>query len=477
MRTSIRQSSTKSRTILLVPCLLGLAASATGAAHTEVMRPAAELAAPASWTGGATSKAEGTLTADWWKQFKDPVLDSLVAAALDGSPDIRTAVSRIEQARAVRVQTRAGLLPSLSVGGSGSASRKETKSTGVVSSGDSYASALDASWEVDLFGRQAKQLSAADADLARLAETLRDARTSLAAEVASTYTTLRANEQKLQIEGESLALREQLHVVATQREQSGSAGALDTLQSTTGLEQLRASVPALEAEVRAGRNALALLAGKAPGALDAMLGNGGEIPSSPSALALGIPADTLRQRPDLRAAEQAFVAASARTSSARRQRYPSLRLSGSFGVDSLVAERLFRPESTVLALVGSLSAPLFDAGKIRAQIAAAGEEEKQAFLAWEKAVLTALSEVENALVLVRADTVKLGHLEKAEASAREAAALAALQYQAGLVDFTTVLETQRTELAAREQAVSARAAHVTDHVRLFKALGGAWSTR
>ncbi len=478
--THFSQSSLP-RPLLLTPLLL-LAAACLEAGSAipsspPVVTPDAWRNAPPAMAGEGSAQSALAPLATWWARLGDPVLDELVRTALASSPDLRSTLSRIEQARASRALQRATLLPSLSVGASGRASRTSTASTTSSPTDDSYSSSLDAAWEIDLFGRQRKALSAAEARKAVSVENYSAAQASLAAEVATAYINLRSAQQRLAVARENLALREQTHELTLLREKAGRASALDTLQSTTGIEQTRAALPALELSIAEGRNQLALLAGKPPGTFDTLLAQAAPVPSAPASLSLAIPADTLRQRPDVRAAELSLRAASAESSAARRARLPSLNLSGSFGVNSLVAERLFRPEATALALIGSLSAPLFDGGRIRQNITIATEAERQALNTWEGAILKALSEVENALVSIRRGDEQLEHLNLAASSASEAARLAALEYEAGMTDLLTVLDTQRTALSARDQLTSAVAARSLAHVQLYKSLGGGWTAR
>lgn len=431
---------------------------------------------PDAWQQkSATGTVDAHALAQWWKQFNDPVLDRLIAGALQSSPDVRTAVAKIEESRARYGVQRAALLPSLSASASGSGSRTNDRNTDVTTRSEKYSAALDASWEIDLFGQNRKTLDATAADLAQSEENLRSAQASLAAEVATAYVTLRAAEAQLVIVRRNLASREETLQLTRWREQTGTVTALDTQQAVSTLEQTRASLPTLQQTVTQTRNQLALLSGQTPGALDALLGESTAVPAVAATLATGIPAETLRQRPDVRAAARAVEAAAARTSAAERTRFPSLKLTGSLGVDALTAGKLFSPESTVASVLGSLTAPIFAGGKIQQTIRVQGALQKQAFISYESAVLTALSEVENALVSVQRNTERLATLDTAVTAAREAERLAELQYQAGQADLLTVLEAQRTLLSVEQQQVTANADRANAHIQLYKALGGGWT--
>ncbi|MFA6286255.1 MAG: efflux transporter outer membrane subunit [Opitutaceae bacterium] len=461
------------RSLLALPLLLLNACSTNPSGPTS----ASSVAVPSQWRQSAADAGplDPASLARWWTRFDDPVLDRLIDGALVNSPDVRTALSKIAESRAVRATTKASLFPSLSAGVSGASTRTHNRNTGVTSTSESYGASLDASWEVDLFGKQLQTLSAADADLAQTAENFHAAQVSLAAEIASAYVTLRSAEARLAVVRSSLATREETLDLTRWREQAGTGAALDTLQANTSLEQTRSSIPALEQTAAQTRNQLALLSGLAPGALDTLLSSKTALPDIPATLATGIPADTLRQRPDVRAAEYAVKAAAARTSSARRERLPSLTLGGSLGVEALKAGRLFNPDSVTASVLGGLTAPIFDAGRIRQTIIVQTEQEKQALIAYESSVLSALSEVENALIAVSRTSETLAALQKAASSAREAQALAALQYKAGTIDLLSLLDTQRTTLSLEEQVVSTRADQISAHIQLYKSLGGGWS--
>lgn len=432
----------------------------------------AAVAVPSQWSQSATAPLDTASLSRWWQRFDDPILNQLIADALANSPDIRTAVSKIAESRAVR----GNALPSLSAGVSGGGTRTRNRDTGTTTTSESYSASLDASWEIDLFGKQQKALSAADADLAQTKENLHAAQVSLAAEVASAYVTLRSTEAQLAVVNRSLSTRQETLQLTQWREQAGTGDALDTQQAISSLEQARASVPSLQQTAAQTRNQLAVLSGRTPGALDTLLATALPLPGVPAQIATGIPAETLRQRPDVRASEYAVQAAAARTSSARRERLPSLTLSGSIGVDALKAGKLLDPQTVVASVLGSLTAPIFDAGRIRNNITIQSEQEKQSLISYESTVLAALAEVENALVAIARNAERLASLQRADAAARTAESLASLQYQAGQTDLLTVLDAQRTLLSVEQQVVSTQADELTAHIQLYKALGGGWTT-
>jgi multidrug efflux system outer membrane protein len=468
------RSAPAARLVLSAGALLALSACATPASTTAA---SAAPATPTAWQNTAAPAAprDPATLAAWWHQFNDPVLDDLIARALQTSPSVRTAIAKVTESRARYGVQRASLLPSLSASASGRGTSTENHGTDTTARTESYSASLDASWEIDLFGQNRQTLNATAADLAQTEENLRDAQASLAAEVATAYVSLRSAEAQLASVEASLRSREETAQLTQWREQAGTGSTLETQQALTSLEQARASVPTLQATITQARNQLAILAGQTPGALDTLLATAQPVPAAATTLATGIPAETLAQRPDVRAAARAAEAAAARTSAARRDRFPTLTLTGSIGVDALQAGKLFSPSSTVASALGSLTAPIFAAGRIQQTIKIQDALQQQALIAYESTVLSALADVENALVSVQRNTERLASLDRAVTSAREAAGLARLQYQAGQADLLTVLDAERTQLSLEQQLVVTTADRTTAHIQLYKALGGGWT--
>ena len=286
---------------------------------------------------------------------------------------------------------------------------------------------------------------------------------------------LRGNEAKLAVLKQNLTTREETAQLAAWRLKAGEADSLEATQSQSSLESARAGLPALQQAIGQGKNDLALLAGQSPGAVDKLLARSRGIPIPPSSLALGIPADVLRQRPDVRTAGYQVLAAAASTRATEATRYPSLNLSGSLGLDTLSSSKLFDPESAAASIAASITSPIFDAGRIKANIEAARASEEQAVLNYRKTVLTALSETENALIACQRSAERLSTLEKATQLAREADELARQRYEAGEIDFLDVLDSQRTLLALEDSLLSTRTDRTTAYIRLYQALGGGWS--
>lgn len=467
----------KAVTPLLV---LALAGGFAGCVGTNPPRAESELKVPGKWKGASRAgfsqrPLNTTALPKWWQRFHDPVLDDLVATALRNSTDIRTAVSKVRESRARRGVEVAGLFPTVDAGVTARGERTDNRSTGV-SSSENYGASIDMSWEIDLFGKQRQNIKAATADLDEAAENLYAAQVSLAAEVADTYVSLRQAEAQLGVINRTLASRTETTQIAKWKQEAKITGAVDTQQAIATLEQARAQIPSLNQTIEQTRNQLTLLASLPPGALDKLLTKTKALPAPPARMAIGIPAETLRQRPDVRAAERRVDAAVARTKAAVAERYPDLSLTGSIGVDALKAGRIFSPENVAASIAGSLAAPIFDAGRIRQNINIQSEVETQALIGWEATVLTALSEVENALIGIQRTSERLVILDQALRAARQAEELSTQQYEAGLVDLLVVLEAQRTLLSLEDQETTTLANQASAHIQLYKALGGGWTS-
>lgn len=298
----------------------------------------------------------------------------------------------------------------------------------------------------------------------------------LAATIAQAYVELRTAEAQLSVYERNLEARSDTVQITRWRERAGEGTRLESQQAASTLEQARATIPNITLAITQTTNLLAVLSGKTSGSLDSMLARSRGIPRPPSVLNVGIPADTLRQRPDVRAAQRGVEAAAARTKAAERDQLPNLGLHGDLSTTATKAANFLSPETVAASVVGSLSAPIFNAGRIRQTILVQSAQEKQALITYESTVLTALSEVEDTLAAVRSNRERLQTLDRAVVSAKEAATLAAQNYEAGQVDLLQVLESQRTLLSLEEQKTLTLGSHANAHIQLYRALGGGWST-
>jgi outer membrane protein, multidrug efflux system len=433
------------------------------------------VAVPAAWSHipaatAAMPPADAGALAQWWLRFGDPQLAGLVTQALQANTSVKSAQAALRQARAQRDVSAAGLLPAV-----GSSASAQHSVSGGRSAGNNFSAGLDASWEPDVFGANRSALDAGEANVRASAASLGDVRVSVAAEVALDYIALRSAQARLAIAGDNLASQQETLQITQWRLQAGLVTSLEAEQARAATEQTRAQMPALQTSIEQARHALAVLCGQPPAALAAVLAAAAPVPQAAGDLVLRIPAETLRQRPDVRAAELQATAAVARVAEADAARLPSFKLSGSLGLNALRLGSLVNGGAVVGSLLAGVSWPVFDGGAARAQVRAQQAALEQAQVTYQAAVLTALKEVEDALVALSGDRERLVRLQNAAEAAGNAALLARQRYSSGLVDFQTVLDTQRTQLSTQESVVTAQADLGTDHVRLYKALGGGWS--
>lgn len=428
-------------------------------------------AIPAGWSNPTDSvSSQASSLAQWWTRFDDPRLTQLVARAMRTNTEVNRAQAALRQARALRDVAAAGLRPTLD--SSASASHG---TVGGNSTGNLFKAGLDAGWEPDIFGGKRSALDANDATLRASAASLGDVQVSIAAEVALSYLTLRGAQARLAIAEANLASQLDTHEITGWRLQAGLVSSLEAEQSLSATEQTRAQLPVLQTSIAQTRHALAVLTGQPPADLTAELTSAAPIPRAADDLVLSFPAETLRQRPDVRAAEQQVAAALARVAQADAARKPSFRIGGSLGLSALTLGALTDGASVVSSLLAGVSLPIFDGGAARATVRAEQAALVQAQEAYRATLLIALKEVEDALVALRGDRERLLRLNLAAESARNAALMARQRYDSGLVDFQVVLETQRSQLGTQDSVASTQAELAADHVRLYKALGGGWN--
>ena len=463
------------RTLALLLLLLPAGCATVGPDYTPP-----QMTAPPAWNtplqGGITQQPNPPGLAEWWKGFNDRSLSRLIERATVGNLDLKKAASRIREARARRGLSKAGLYPTLDASGSASRSRGSAD-TGPVATSDLFSAGLDAAWEVDLFGGVRRSVEAAEADLQAAGEALRDTQVSLLAEVALNYVDLRTAQARLAVTESSLKSLEESYRLTIWRAQAGLGDDLAAEQARYNLEGARAQVPSLNTAIAEAKNRLAVLLGVAPGTVHAELEKAEPLPSLPAEVAIGVPADLLRQRPDVRRAERDFAAQTARIGVATAELYPKLRLSGAIGLQALSANGLFSARNIFSSASSGLTWRVFDAGAIRQNIEIQSALQEQALIAYESSVLAALEEAENAILAFAQEQRRRQSLAEAARSAASAAELAAMKYRSGLVDFTTVLEAERSLLNFRDQLAQSDGAIVTNLVRLYKALGGGWTAQ
>lgn len=433
-----------------------------------------------SWHAGMeeglnTGRTDPVRLARWWDTLGDPGLTALMERAVKNNLDLRQAVSRVREARAQRFIARSGFFPTLDAGGSVTRS-SGSENTGSGQSRTFYSAGLDAGWEIDLFGGVRRSVEAADADLQASRESLHDVLVSLTAETGLNYIELRTYQARLAVAEANLKNQEASYKLTRERYEAGLTDELDVQQALTSLESARSRMPGLRTGIEESKNRLAALLGMQPGELHRELEQAGPVPVVPHSVAVGVPADTLRQRPDVRRAERELAAQTARVGTATAELYPRLTLSGSIGLEALNSGELFTSGARSGSYGPRISWPLFHAGAIRQNIEMQDARQEQALIAYESSVIGALEEVENALTAYGGEQRRRESLSSAAAAAGAAYELAHVKYEAGLTDFSTLLDAQRSLLALQDELATCDGTVTSNLVRLYKSLGGGWSS-
>jgi NodT family efflux transporter outer membrane factor (OMF) lipoprotein len=465
---------------------------------------------------------------EWWATFHDPQLDELIQRAVKSNPSLVQAESRIREARFERTIAGAGELPTVNVDGGyqhargsknvvfplsafgagttkagkqqpSSASRVDQPSNlttggnaGASSTGggvplsplglgglpgvttDLYQAGFDATWEVDIFGGVRRSIEAANADLAAAVEDRRDVLISLLSEVARNYIELRGDQREIEIAQENLRAQQQTLSLTEDRFHAGVTTQLDVARARAQVATTAAGIPSLDAAAHEAAHRLAVLLGEQPLMLLVELDQARPVPAAPAEVPIGVPADLLRRRPDIRRAERQLAAASARVGVAVAQLYPRFTINGTFGFDATKFAKITDWTSHYYSIGPGISWPIFDAGRIRANINVQNEAQAQALSIYEQTVLVAMEDVEDSLVDYSRQQQRRRALADAVDANRQAVELATQQYQQGVVDFLTVLEAQRSLYAAQDSLTQSEVQISTDLVSLYKALGGGW---
>jgi len=456
--------------------LLGISAGCT--VGPKYVPP--EISAPSAWhvvqRAGVTTEALDPQTlASWWTALDDPTLTSLIERAARGNLDLKKAQARVREARARRGKSQTDLFPTVDGKGAATSSRA-SRDTGRGESQSLYSVGFDAGWELDVFGGVRRSVEAAEADLQARSEELRSTLVSLLAEVALNYVDVRSYQGRLAVAEGNLAAQTESYELTAMRVEAGLTTPLDAEQARYNLESTRSQIPSLRSGLEAAKNRLAVLLGEPPGAVHAELEAPRPIPLAPPEVAVGVPADVLRRRPDVRQAERTLAAETARVGVATAELYPRFTLLGSIGLDALSLGNLFSASSRIYSLGPSVSWRLFDAGAVRKSIEVQSAVQEQALIAYEAAVLAALEEVEKALVAFAEEQNRRQSLREAVQAAERAVALAQAQYGAGMVDFRSMLEAERSQLSYQDQLVQSESAVTSNLIRLYKALGGGWTS-
>lgn len=424
---------------------------------------------------GSFAGQSGTMpvlpTTPWWLTLNDPVLNGLIGRARRANPDIGRAQAAVAEARAAMAQAQGGGAPQLNGGASATYGRAFT-APGYYGRSAGYSTAgFDASWELDLWGRNRRIVEAASANAESVVAEADDATLTLLGDVARTYVELRGVQAQIGTAQISVDNQRHANELANRRFDGGDGSRLEMLQGQTLLLQQQSQLPLLGSQVQVQINALSTLCGEPPDALTSLLSTSGPIPQGPVPSA-GIPADLIRRRPDVRAAERQLAATTAMIGAAIADKYPVVSLSGtlsfsgtSFG--SMMAVPLF-------ALTPSVKIPILDGGQRDAVVDIRRAQSEQARFAYRTAVLKALQEVEDAMARLRGEAEHRDQLKLVVTTAQKLVDTARNLYTLGATDFLQVLEAQKALNQSRDALAQAEAARTIQVVALFKALGGGW---
>ncbi|MDO8282132.1 MAG: TolC family protein [Thermodesulfovibrionia bacterium] len=431
-----------------------------------------KISAPEKWDTGSDIRSSDAETMEkWWSTLNDPELTSLIECSISSNLGIREAKARVREARARRGISRAGLFPSVDASGSAQRSRGSSGTEN-----DFYYMGFDAGWELDLFGGVRRSVEAADADLEASEEGLNDVLVSLLAEVSLNYVDVRLFQKRIAIAESNLAAQTETYKIAGWRNEAGLVSGLDVEEAMYNLERTKAQIPALRSGLEQAMNNIAILIGKYPGALYAERSEQKAIPVTPVEIAVGLPADLLRRRPDVRQAERRLAAQTARIGVATAGLYPQFTLSGSIGLEAMELDDLFTYGNRTFGIGPGFRWNIFDAGSIRKNIEVQNALQEQALIQYETAVLEALHEVKNALTAYAGEQVRRQSLLNGSNAAERAVKLAQEQYESGLIDFQSLLTAQQSLLSLQDQLAGSDAEVTSNLIRLYKALGGGWES-
>jgi outer membrane protein, multidrug efflux system len=429
---------------------------------------------PAGWTEHSAPSL--ALEGRWWNAFQDPVLDGLIERARATNLDVRIAIARVREARALRDFAVGSREPELaaSAGYTRSAPSENLPQSAFTrgEADDVWQAGFDASWELDMFGRLGHAIDAARAGLEAAEEARRDAFVTLAAEVGRNYVELRGLQRQIALVRSNLALQRDTFELTRSLATAGLGNELDVARAEAQMASTDARIPALEADVRGAIHRLSVLLALNPGELSSELEPVAPIPSAPSELGVGMPSELLRRRPDIRRAERELARSAALTAEATAELFPRFVIGGSIGQQSDDFKHLFDASSTAWSLGGSLTAPIFNGGRLRANVRAADARQEQALLLYEQTVLEALREVEDALANVQRERERSVTLDAALQANRRAVELATDLQARGLTTFFEVLDAQRELLAADTDLAASSTTLSLQSVALYKALGG-----
>ena len=436
----------------------------------DYKRPVIE--APQSFRYESKEVAE-TANTEWWKQFNDPVLDQLIAEALANNKSVKIAAFNVAQAAGILMTTRSGFYPQVGYGAS--ASRQRLSENGLIVPNQnpyaSYSVLGGASWELDLWGRIRRLSESAQASLLATDEARRGIILSLVSQIATAYIQLRALDEQLRIAQRTLKTYEESLKLFELQFKYGLVSLMIVEQARSQYETAAAAIPQIENQIALAENAISILLGRNPGPIP----RGRTLAElAMPAVPAGLPSQLLERRPDIRQAEQSLIAANAKIGAAKALYYPTISLTGTLGMLSTELSNLFQGPSGVWSYAGSITGPIFTAGKIKGQVMSAEAGQQATLIAYQQAIQSAFADMENALISRQKLGEQLAAEQRRVAAYREYARLAWLQYNGGYTPYLTVLYAEAQLFPAELNVVQVRATTFTALANIYKAMGGGW---
>ncbi len=470
--------------LLVVALVLSAASCKVGPNYST---PTAKVASQWQANPAVTNQAYSAAEIYWWRMFHDPVLDRLVESAFQGNLSLQVAGVRILEARARLNKSIGNLFPQQqALSGQVNYTRLNdglvTQIPGINRDYLSDQVLFAATWEIDFWGKYRRAI---ESDRATFLETIAsydDALVTLIGDVASSYVNIRTLEDRLQVARRNAQIQQESLRIATARFKGGETSERDVQQAATQLAQTESQIPLLEEALSQTKDGLALLLGQTPDQIDRQLTGPSRIPTAPAAVAVGIPRDLLRRRPDVRAAGEAAASKSALIGVAKAEMYPSFSLAGQFGLtgnnemNNSLAD-MFNWQSRALRAGGGFVFPIFNYGRLINQVRVQDAQFQAAVLRYQNTVLNAQREVEDGLAAFANQQRTATLLDRAAVAARRSTELAMIQYKGGQTDYTTVVNAEQSQLAVENSLASARGNVVLGIISVYRALGGGWQIR
>lgn len=436
-----------------------------------------QLPLPAAWGQARTAKSsKPPALAEWWRRLNDPMLNALIQEAVAGNLDVATAKAKIREARASYRQAVGALFPSVEGSGSATRARSTSSSSGSNETYSQFQAGLDASWELDLFGANKRAVEAAGYGMDASEEELRSTLLTLIGDVASNYVQARGYQARIALARRTAVSQRETAALTRSKFEAGASSAVDVANAAGQAATTEANIPDLQSAYAEAVHRLSVLTGRPPAALTGRLAKSRPIPKPKLPVPTGVPANILLTRPDVRRAERQYAQYTAKIGEAEAARYPSVSLTGNIATTGTRLGDLGKSSSISWSFGPTLTVPIFNGGKLEAAVEVTEAQRDQYFLAYRSAVLTALEDVENAIIALAQERLKSGKLATSVGHYREAASLGRSLYRSGSQSFLDLLEAERSLYSAEVSLITSQVTIATDYIALNKALGGGWSS-